>query len=33
MIYDVKEGVAVDPGLFEINYRKVNELNTPMHSR
>lgn len=33
VVYDVKEGVDVDPGRFKINYRKVNELNTPDNMR
>jgi outer membrane lipoprotein-sorting protein len=28
MIFNTQEGVALDPGLFSINYNRVNQLNT-----
>ncbi|HEU4985441.1 MAG TPA: outer membrane lipoprotein carrier protein LolA [Rhizobiaceae bacterium] len=33
MIFNVQQGVAFDPGIFKIDYRRVNEMNTPQNRR
>lgn len=33
MIYNVQNGVSLDPGIFKINYRAVNENNAPKTGR
>ncbi|MCO5058341.1 MAG: outer membrane lipoprotein carrier protein LolA [Rhizobiaceae bacterium] len=33
MIYNVQNGVSLDPGMFKINYRAVNENNAPKTGR
>lgn len=33
MIYNVQQGVKIDPSMFEINYNRVTEMNTPEHRR
>ena len=33
MIYNVQNGVSLDPGIFKINYRAVNENNAPKIGR
>src|SRR5690606_34814941 len=33
MIFNVKQGVTIDPGVFAINYQRVNEMNQMKNTR
>lgn len=33
MIFNVQQGVSFDPSVFKIDYRRVNEMNTPQNRR